>query len=167
MLLDLFELVLRGRVKRVVSGEEHPIRQQLSISSCLIALLRLVEITMEGQSLKMLVDHSFHPCKSICYSSSACVYTTWGKKDLTFGHFWTISLLWGVPSLPPAKLEIKKRDPHEDADTDREWGSCAYGSELHSGVLQLFILYLILGRSKILQTLRTATVAVRTQHVWK
>lgn len=166
MLLDLFELVLRGRVKRVVSGEEHPIGQQLYISACITALLRLVEITTEGQSLKMLVDHSFHPCKSICYSSSACMHASIHVRK-EGSDFWAFlnSLLWGVPSLPPVKLEIKKRDPHEDADTHREGGSCAYGSELHSGVLQLFMLHLILGRSKILQTLTTATAAVRTQNV--
>lgn len=76
MLLDLFELVLRGRAKRVLSGEEHPIGQQLYISSRIISLLRLVEITMERQSLRMLVDRSFHPRKSICYSSSARMHAS-------------------------------------------------------------------------------------------
>lgn len=72
MLLDLFDLVLRGRAKRAMSGEEHLMRQQL----CIISVFQLVEITMEGQSLRMLVDHSFHPCKSVCCSSvHACTCT--------------------------------------------------------------------------------------------
>lgn len=35
-------------------------------------------------------------------------------------------LMWGVLSLLSVKLEIKKRDSHEDAGTHSEGGSCAF-----------------------------------------
>lgn len=92
MLLDLFELVLRGRAKRVMSGEEHLIRPQLYISSCVISLLQPVEITTVEQNLRMLADRSFRPCKWICYSSSVCMHASIHarKEGSDLGQFWTI-----------------------------------------------------------------------------
>lgn len=130
MLLDLFELVLRGRAKRVVSGEEHPIRQQLYISSCIIALLRLVEITTEGQSLKVLVDHSFHPCKSICYSSSACMHAPIDvrKEGSDFGAFSNYLPAVGCTLLAPCQAR--------DQETWPPW-RCRYSQR--AGVLRLWL----------------------------
>jgi len=137
MLLDLLELVLKGRAKRVVSGEEHLIRQQLCISSGIVSLLQSAEITTEGQSLRMLVDRSFHPCKSICYSSSACLHASVParKAGADFGAYLNY-LLRGVPALPSVQPETKRRDPREAADAHKEPGSRAYSSELRSGALQ-------------------------------
>lgn len=76
-----------------------------------MALLQPIEITIEGQTLSMLVDYSFHPCTCLCPYMQ-------GRMDLTFVH----SECTFCEVYPPysVKAELKKCDLPEDADTHRQ-----------------------------------------------
>lgn len=92
MLWHLFEFFVRERAKTALSGEEHLTRQQLYFSSCPMSLLQPIEITTEGQSLRMLVDYSFHPWKPIQHMH---VYIYTCKER----WIW----LLGIPELPAVR----------------------------------------------------------------